>query len=255
MRFTLPKPPHGWRALAWEISIVFTGVVLALGGERLIQHHNWRQEARQASMAIKAELAEHRLAAFERLAVQPCLKGQLKALHDKLSAHQEGRWAGMPMVVSQRTSAGAQQRALSYAYRSPEPPWVDEAWQIARFTGALNHLPSDDVSRYARVYRLSNRYLGTQDEENAAAARFNVLALDGWIDAKSRIELLGALTQADHANAYLELGARQQLEFLQPLLNDLPQAEVDKAVADRMATQRAFRGRCVQPLKLARDRG
>lgn len=253
MQLTLPKPPHGWRDFVWEIAIVFIGVVLALGGERLIQEYNWRQDARQASAAIKAELAEHQIAALERLAVQPCLKGQLTALHEKLADHREGMWSGMPMIVNERATAGAQQRALSFSYRSPEPPWVDEAWQLARSTGALSHLPKDEVSRYARVYRLSNRYLGVQDEENSAAARLNVLAIDGWIDAKSRIELLGALAQADHANSYLELGAKQQLGFLRPLLSDLPQAEVDRAVADRMAAQRSLRGICVRPLKL--DRG
>ena len=250
MRFALPEPPHGWRDFTWEIAIVFMGVVLALGGERLIQEGNWRQDARKASAAIKAELAEHRLAALERLAIQPCLKGQLKALHARLSSHRGGMWVGMPMRTNQRANAGAQQRVVAFAYRSPEPPWVDEAWQIARFTGALNHLPSEDVAQYARVYRLSNRYLGIQDEENAAAARLSVLALDGEIDAQSRIVLLGAIAQADHANAYLELGAKQQMQFLQPLLRDLPQAEVNKAIAERMATQRALRGPCVRPLKL-----
>lgn len=252
MRPTLPEPPHGWREFAWEVAIVFIGVVLALGGERLIQQYNWRQDGRQASATIKAELVEHRLAALERLAVQPCLKGQLKALYEKLSDHRGGMWTGMPMVANQQATPGAQQRALGYAYRSPEPPWVDEAWQIARSTGALNHLPKGDVARFARVYRLSNRYLGVQDEENAAAARLNVLALDGQIDAKSRVELLGALAQADRANAYLELGAKQQLELLRPVLDDLPQAGIDKAIAERMATQRTFRGSCVQPLKLHR---
>ena len=252
MRFTLPEPPHGWRDLTWEIAIVFIGVVLALSGERLIQHYNWRQDARQASAAIKAELAEHRLAALERLAIQPCLKGQLKSLHKKLSSHRGGLWTGMPMAANQRAAGGAQQRVVPYAYRSPEPPWVDEAWQIARFTGSLNHLPSDEVARYARVYRLSNRYLGVQDEENAAAARLSVLALDGPVDAQSRLELLGALAHADHANAYLELGAKQQLDFLQPLLRDLPRADVDKAIAERMATQQRLRGPCVRPLTLNR---
>lgn len=250
MRFTLPKPPHGWRVFAWEISIVFIGVVLALGGERLIQEYNWRQDARQASAAVKAELAEHRIAALERLAVQPCLRGQLRALHDKLSVHPGGMWTGMPMMVNQEAIAGAQQRVVAYAYRSPEPPWVDEAWQIARTTGALNHLPRDDVSRYARVYRLSNQYLGMQDEENAAAARLSVLALDGPIDERSRVDLFEALARADRANAYMELGARQQVEFLRPLLSNLPRAEVDRAIAERMAIQRSFRGACVQPLKL-----
>ena len=251
MRFTVPEPPHGWRDFAWEVAIVFIGVVLALSGERLIQEYNWRRDARQASAAIKSELAEHRLAALERLAVQPCLKGQLEALRERLSRHRGGLWTGMPMTANQQTTPGAQQRVLAYAYRGPEPPWVDEAWQLARFTGALNHLPSEDVAQYARVYRLSNRYLGIQDEESAGAATLSVLAVDGPIDTSSRIELLAALGRIDRANAYMELGAKQQLDLLRPLLSDLPKAEVDKAVADRMATQRAFRGSCVQALKLS----
>jgi hypothetical protein len=250
MRLTLPEPPHGWRDFAWEIGIVFVGVILALGGERLLQQLNWRQDARQASAAIKTELAEHRLAALERLAVQACLKGQMKALYEKLSKHKGGWWAGMPMMVRQQGQSGAAQRVLAWAYRAPEPPWVDEAWQLARSTGALNHLPSTEVARYAQVYRRSNRFLGVQDEENDAAARLSVLAIDGPVDAAARVELLGALAQADHANAYMELGARQQIEFLQPLLSDLPRPDVDKAVAERMATQRAFRGPCVQLLRL-----
>ena len=254
MRFAMPEPPHGWRDFGWEIAIVFMGVVLALGGERLIQQFNWRQDAGQASAAIKAELAEHRIAALERLAIQPCLKGQVKALHAKLSAHPEGAiWTGMPMYFAQSSTTGAQKRVLDVAYRSPEPPWVDEAWQLARETGALSHLPSDDVARYARVYRLSSRYIELQDEENAAAARLSVLARDGRIDEESRVELLGALAQIDHVNAFLELGARQQLESLGPLLRSLPQSEVDQAIADRMAIQQRLRGPCVTPLRIKRS--
>jgi hypothetical protein len=253
MRVTFPEPPSGWRTFTWEVAIVFIGVVLALAGERLIQEYNWGRDARQASTAIKQELAEHRLAAIERLAVQPCMRRQIKALHEKLLAHRGGIWTGLPMRVNQGAATAAQQRTVTVAYRSPEPPWVDEAWQIARFTGALNHLPSTDVSGFARVYRLSNQYLEKQREENAAGARLSVLAVDGAIDNQSRVELLGALAQVDHANAYLELGAKMQIDLLRPLLSDLPAAEVDQAVAERIANQRAFRGDCVLPLKLSRS--
>jgi hypothetical protein len=253
MLFALPKPPNGWRDFAWEIAIVFTGVVLALVGERLIQQFNWRQDARQATAAIKAELAEHRLAALERLAVQPCLRGQILALHKKLSVHRSGMWTGIPMLVNERAAAAAQRRSVSPAYRSPEPPWVDEAWQLARSTGALNHLPAADIARYAQVYRRSSRFLVIQDQEGDAAARLSVLAVDGPIDASSRIELLGAVARIDHANAYMELAAKQQVELLRPLLSDLPKAEVDRAIAERVAGQRAFRGPCVQVLKLTKS--
>ena len=250
MVMRLLRPLHGWRAFFGEIGIVFVGILLALSAERLVQEYNWRQDARQARVAIKNELNLQRIDAVERLAVQRCLKGQINALYQKLSLHRGGMWIGMPMFVTQQGNSEAAQRVVVNGYRGPERRWVDEAWQTARSDGALDHLPAGEVSKYAQAYHRGYRILALQEQENDAGARLSVLAIDGPIDASVRANLLGTLAQADRANAYMELSAKALLGFLKPLLADLPANMVDPGINERIRNQRAFRGECVQPLKM-----
>lgn len=250
--FRLPTPSYGWNAFGWDVAIVAVGVALAIGAERTVQRYYWQQDASQASEAIKAELAEHQRDALERLAVQPCLKRQLNALYTRLVEHSGGRWTGMPMEVRQRGQQTAAQRVAVPAYRAPVRPWRTEAWETARTSGALNHLPALEVSRYAQAYHRSREMLSAQAKENEAAAGLSALASDGFIDSQSRTQLLGALAETDHANAILEIDAELNLKLMHQLLRDLPRDAIDKAIADRIATQRSFRGTCVLPLKLKR---
>lgn len=254
MRFLrLPTPSYGWNAFGWDVAIVTVGVALAIGAERLAQRYYWRQDASQASGAIKAELTKHQIDALERLAVQPCLKQQLNALYGQLVDHPGGRWAGMPMIVKQVGQQTAEQRAVLTAYRAPVRQWLSEAWETARSSGVLNHLPAEEVSRYAQAYHRGREMLALQTEESVAAARLSALASDGIIDAPSRTQLLGVLAETDRANSLLEIDAGLNLQLLHQLLHDLPSEPIDQAVADRMATQRSFRGSCVLPLKLKRN--
>lgn len=253
MRLRIPRPSHGWRAFGWEIGVVAIGVALAIGAERLVQQYNWNQDARQASEAIEAELTEHQLDAIERLAVQPCLKRQLSALYEALIVHSGGKWTGMPMQVRQEGTQTAQKRVVTAAYRAPERLWLREAWETARSSGALSHMPDSAVAKYAQAYHRGRQILELQAEENAAAARLSPLAVDGAIDPHSRAQLLGALAETDHANAYIEFATAQDLRLLRELLKDQSRDAVDQAVDDRIASQRRFRGSCVLPLKLMRN--
>lgn len=249
----IPKPVNGWPAFGWEIGVVAIGVALAIGVERLVTRYNWNEEAKQASVAINAELFEHQLDAVERLAVQPCLKQQLGVLYQKLLDHPGGKWTGMPMPVRQQGRTGAQQRVAIAAYRAPERFWLSEAWETARSSGALNHLPQSSVIQYSNAYHRGRQMLALQAEESTAAAKLSALAVDGVIDPQSRIQLLGALEATDRANAYMEIAAAQELVLLRRLLKHQLNDAADRAIANRLAIQRDFRGPCVLPLKLKRD--
>jgi hypothetical protein len=253
MRFLrLRSPSYGWNAFGWDIAIVAIGVALAIGVERLVQRYYWQQDARQASQAIKAELAEHQLDAIERLAVQPCLKQQLSALHNQLVNHSGGQWSALPMKVKQQATQTAAQRVMVVAYRAPIRPWRTEAWETARSSGALNHLPSQEIRGYAQAYHRSREMLAVQAREDEAAARLSALAFDGVLDTSSRILLLGTLAEIDNANSILEIDAELNLQLLRKLLNDLPTEPADQAIAHRLEAQRSFRGSCVDQLRLKR---
>ena len=38
------NPPHGWRAVVWELAIVTLGVLIALGVQQVAEAANWRSK-------------------------------------------------------------------------------------------------------------------------------------------------------------------------------------------------------------------
>ena len=253
MHFHLPKPLHGWRQFAGEVGIIVLGVLIALGAQQLVERLRDQQAAARASTAIKWELARQRLDAIERIAVQPCLTGQLNRLAVKLAAFKGGDWTGMPMTVAQ-TRIDTAQRTIPPAYRAPERLWVSEAWQTARSNGSINYLPETTVGAFARSYNRGDQILLLQTQENEAAAELAPLAVDGPLGTQDRASLLGAVAKVDHANAVMVYQAKALEAELGPLLRDLPEKEIDRETAEMLSLQRKFRGNCVLQLKMTGER-
>lgn len=227
--------------------MVFGGIVLALGAQQLADALYWRGQAAQAKHAIETELLEHEVDSFERLAVQPCLTGHLRALHTALE-RTRGEWRAMPMQTTQDAIASSAKLVGPNGYRAPSRLWPKEAWERAQATGALNHLPDSLVANYADIYTRSERARQEQDIERAAASRLSALAVDGSIDVASRITLLAAIAQIDGANSAIVNATSQSLDRLRLALRDVPKGKRREAFAERLRVQRAFRGGCVKDL-------
>lgn len=242
-------PPQGWAALRWEVGVVFVGIVLALAAQQIADTLYWRGQAAQAKRAIESELLEHEVDAFERLAVQPCLTRQLRALHDQLASHR-GDWRALPMITRQGIIRTANQQVVPTAYRSPARLWSKEAWERAQTTDALNHLPDALVQTYAGIYTRGQRNRLQQDSESAAAAQLSPLAVDGQIDASSRVLLLGAIAQIDQDNSSIVSATKQIVDRLRLALRDVPLDRRKKALAERLELQRTFRGSCVEDVSV-----
>lgn len=244
-------PPQGWAALRWEVGVVFVGIVLALLAQQLADTLYWREQAAQVKRAIESELLEHEVDSFERLAVQPCLTRQLRALHNRLASHR-GEWRALPMMTRQGIVRAATQQVVPTAYRAPARLWSKEAWERAQATDALNHLPDALVRTYAEIYTRSQRNKLQQDREAAAAAQLSSLAVDGQIDTSSRIMLLAAIAQIDQDNSSIVIATKQILDGLRLALRDIPPDRRKKAFAERLELQRTFRGSCVEnvPVRL-----
>ncbi len=161
MHFHLPKPLHGWREFLGEVGIIMLGVLLALGAEYLIEQWHWREQARLSDEAIKWELSYTAILGWERLAVQPCLQGQIRDLSQKLSRN-EIRWTASPAVGSY--GAGVQP-VLPMVYRAPSRNFVTDAWRNALANGSLNHLPAERVAAYSGIYGQVEDMGRLQDEE------------------------------------------------------------------------------------------
>lgn len=249
MASPIAPPPQGWRALSWEIGVVVIGVLIALGAQEFVDELYWKGEAGKARRSIEAELLEHERDAYERLAVTPCLKRQLRLLSDRLESNR-GYWQAAPMVVRPSGIATVADKVTPTAYRAPTRLWIDEAYKTAQSTGALNHLPSGLVAEYAGIYRRSRRSIEIQDVEEAAANELSVLAVDGPINRESRPRLFAALARVDYASSYLETLLDSQVSALAKVLGRVPIERRQKKVDDAVASQRQFRGSCVRPLRL-----
>ena len=249
MRGQRLKPPHGWGALAWDVSVVVVGVLIALGAQQIADHWYWQGQAAQARRNIEQELLEHEKDGYERLAVQPCMRGHLEALSAQLSKG-NGQWKAMPMVVAPQGVSEVAMKVIPSAYRAPERLWLDEAFKTAQTTGALNHLPDKLVASYAQAYQRARQALVLQALEEEAATQLSPLAVDGKISPDARLSLFASLSKVDHANSYLENNVRQELEIINSVLRTVPLSIREAGVHKRVQNQQKFRGTCVLPLKL-----
>src|SRR5438270_12477585 len=97
MHFHLPKPLHGWRALAGEVGIIVVGVLIALGAEQIVEAMHWRMQAAEARTALRDEIGRDNLPqAYTRLAIAPYLSAKLDQLVAADGAHIDRRHSLAP---------------------------------------------------------------------------------------------------------------------------------------------------------------
>lgn len=77
MHLHLPKPLHGWRALAGEVGIIVIGVIIALAFEQAVERIRWNRQVSAARIGIHREMAFDLADFADRLRVAPCLDRDL----------------------------------------------------------------------------------------------------------------------------------------------------------------------------------
>jgi hypothetical protein len=133
MRFHLPKPLHGWRALVGEVGIIVVGVLIALGAQQIVEALHWRSEVAQLRSAMRTELSIDRARTETNLAQNPCMLARLDAIE---------RWAST--APQGALIAGAERPFL----------WNDHAstWDIAKTSPAATHFSLNEQLSYAGAY-------------------------------------------------------------------------------------------------------
>lgn len=137
MRFLLPKPLHGWRALAGEVGIIVFGVLIALGAQEVAQDFQQRSDARDADRAIRGELELNMAKLRSRQEKMACVVRRIDELQALID------------------SGGAQGGAIK------TPSWVGRPqfwtmqmarWQATSQAGRAALLPADDLALYGSMY-------------------------------------------------------------------------------------------------------
>lgn len=243
----LPTPIHGWRVLAGEMGVIAVGVLIALGAQQLVERREWNQRAESAEAAIKDELGNAAMMSHERRIIQPCLRGKIRELADKLILN-EGKWSASPMKVT-----SAQYDVIPPAYRAPSRAFLTDAWNSAMADGTVNHLRADRVQEYSALYSLVADLRQLQEEEQKAGASLTPLSFDGQLDDRSRAEMIARLAEVDRINSLMAVISGQIIDALRDLKFGYDKADVARDAKEIVTAQRVVRGTCVESTPLDLD--
>jgi hypothetical protein len=239
MHFDVPKPLHGWRAFVGEVGIIVIGVLIALGAEQMVNNLHWRGEVRDADRRLHDDVVANLTNAYERFAIDPCLRPRLGELRDSLLSDQS-IWAGSRA----RFANDVYKSGFPSVYRTPGRPWIQESWHTALNGEVLSHFPPARVRQFALIFDDVDGLQRMQTEEVEASANLGDLAFAGPITAAERRSDLKLVAKLDAIDAHILFQA-------QVLLRDARQAGIvpnPRDVREALAQQRSYRGPCVRAL-------
>lgn len=192
IRMRIPLPPQGWAALAWEVSVVFLGIVLALAADQLVDRAYWNKQVSDFQKALAVEIGTT-LGTYEYRQLQDeCARKRLAEVEQwwqrwRLGQRQQlGGPIGLPLSLAVPTSVWASRTAditghLSLQQRLVYARLYDEiannnthrlaereAWlELASYEGVSELDPQDLV----RIRGLVNEARQRQDWFNINSAR------------------------------------------------------------------------------------
>lgn len=196
------EPPHGWRAVSWELAIVAIGVIIALGAQQWAEDFSWRDKTRLATAAIGAEVGDHYANAVEWRVVQPCLQEQLVRLQQRLA--NSGSKLD-PAPIYQEEGIG------SYVLRLPSRPFNDAAWQAAIADGVTTHLPPEVRKTLGEQYAQVAALDILSDRNDHDVQRIFSLSRPIELDASVKFELMQALDELHGRLNFMDVSSGQVL--------------------------------------------
>jgi hypothetical protein len=241
MHIHLPKPLHGWREFVGEVGIIVLGVLIALGAEQGIQSIRARHLVRDTDSRLRSELYDNLANAFERLAMNDCLKGRLAALRDQLATRADG-WR----ASSANLATGVYDDVIPAVYRPPQREWPQDAWRTAMSSGVLNDEPTSTSGAFTQIYTIVAALQTAQQQETAEATTIGDLAFNGPLSPSDRRQDLKTIARLNAANSFIIFDAKELLERASAAGIRLPK-EIQE---QRLAEERRYRGICVKDINL-----
>lgn len=237
MRFRLPKPLHGWREFAGEVGIIVIGVLIALGAGQLVENWHWRGEVRLTDQRLRDEVADNLSSAYERFAIEPCLRPRLAQLRDELLK------SGSEWLGSRAQFANDVYRSgFPGVYRTPNRPWGQASWRTALNGETLAHFSAGRVQQFSALHDTIEMLDQTQSEEVRSATTLGDLAFAGPISATDRRANLKTVAVLDALDA-------RMLYLAHLLFQEARKAGISPdpgLVRQQTNQQRDYRGACVR---------
>jgi hypothetical protein len=251
MHVHLPKPLHGWRAFVGEVGIIVLGVLIALGFEQLVEQWRWEREVETTRQALANELATSANQAAILLAVESCQRHRIGELAARLKSA-NGRWTGdpMPLAPGAKLTPHWDQRSMGRVYAVPLRGWSQDAWDMAKSTGVLDHMNRDELAAYSSVYGELAGIRDFQSQELTLESKLSFLSSDQQLDDRSRVDALSTLGQLDALNATTAGLSSLMIDEIKGLHLHVDQAARSQQLEQDIQGSREYRGACVKDVQI-----
>jgi hypothetical protein len=197
MEIHKPKPVHNWRELLTEIGIIFVGVIVALAAEQLVESIHWQNKIRDARRAMTMELRDDDgPQAYIRLAVAPCLDGQLNAIK---------------AAIVGRASRGDIERLVTVLQQA-NVTWDAVAWNTLQTSDVASHMSPEELRNwsvpYIRIPVLDS--VNLREDEDVVALQPSGLTSEHLTDSEAEA-MLAAIKRLHDSHQLMALHSRSLL--------------------------------------------
>ncbi|MDQ3160092.1 MAG: hypothetical protein M3Q51_03605 [Pseudomonadota bacterium] len=190
------NPPHGWRAVFWELGIVTIGVLIALGAQQAVDKLRDHRIAVETRDAITQEINENLLNLQLRATAERCIARRLWELRALVELWGRTGNYQTPLWVAQTPSLD-----ISLPH-----------YDAAQSAGRLALLPREDQLRIGRVVDDLRAFQKIQDSEGTAWPDLRQLQSGADVlTATDRTIIRQALQRAAYLDYYARLIIRQAL--------------------------------------------
>jgi hypothetical protein len=211
------KAVHSIREFLSEIGVVVLGVVIALGGEQLVEHLRDIQKAAEARAGIRDEIAMNIAVLESRTSAQTCIDRRIDEIASLLDTNDGSgsvvpTWLGRPPIWEM---LHARWQVVSQAGRAPLLAPAEQAvygFAYALFADVANDEDREQIAwaRLRVIQGLKNPSGGIRDElrltlQDARLANWDIKNLTGLLQRKAAEMALPKLTprrQADTGICY-----------------------------------------------------
>jgi hypothetical protein len=236
------KPPHGWNAVAWELGIVAVGVLVALGAQQLADNLNSRAQARKATAAMRAELADHYAFSVEWRVTTPCLIAQIDRLQDRLIRSGD-RLDPAPVFNEPGIPA--------FVLRIPTKDYDSSAWHAAIADGVTAYLAPDQRTELSQHYQQAAGMAELTTRNGTSSEQVFSLSRAIPLDPAVRFSLMQSLDELRGRVHYMDLVSGQLIDHI-TRLDMVPEPGVAAHLLETSGT-RLFCAQHGLPMRSLRD--
>ena len=226
------SPPHGWRAVLWELGIVTLGVLIALGAGELLTGYNWKSRAAAGERALANEAEWAGIVFAEQLTVTPCLIAQIDGLRAKVIAARE-KPLGVPTI---ETPVGVS------VIRAPVRTLTTDVWTSMLNDGTSAHMKPSRELATAEYYAMLGTWVNISQSARDLQDSLVVLSEPVPVDDRGKYETLRTLGQLRNLIMLQSLKSKFLLAWLRDL-GRLPEAAAHEAY-NRAEAGRGTRSFC-----------